>query len=78
MFIFLIALKRFTFLSRGSIHCLKLSPNLRKQTKEVRSALLNKEPKKALEMETKKLESLLAMVKEPDDKTKGRKREDDM
>ena len=52
------------------MHCLKLSPNLRKQTKEVRVALANKEPKKALELEVKKLENLLAMVREPDENAK--------
>jgi len=45
---------------------LKLSPNLRRQTKDVRSALLNREPKKAMELEIKKMESLLAMVREPE------------
>ena len=47
--------------SRGVIQCLKLSPNLRKQTKEVKTALINKDQKKALELEVKKLEVLLAM-----------------
>ena len=42
--------------SRGIIQCLKLSPNLRKQTKEVKAALLVKDPKKALACEIKKLE----------------------
>ena len=56
--------------SRGTVHCLKLSPNLRKQTKEVRVAMANKEPKKALELEVKKLENLLAMVREPDENAK--------
>ena len=46
---------------------MKLSPNLRKQTKDVKTALVNKDPKKALELEIKKLEVLLAMVREPDD-----------
>ena len=54
------------------MHCLKLSPNLRKQTKEVRVALANKEPKKALELEVKKLENLLAMVREPDENAKAK------
>jgi hypothetical protein len=45
-----------------------LSPNLRKQTKDVKSALINKDPKKALVFETKKLEVLLAMVREPEEK----------
>ncbi len=47
---------------------MKLSPNLRKQTKEVKSALINKDAKKALAYETKKLEVLLAMVREPEEK----------
>ena len=46
---------------------MKLSPNLRKQTKDVKTALMNKDPKKALELEVKKLEVLLAMVREPDE-----------
>ena len=46
---------------------MKLSPNLRKLTKEVKAATINKDPKKILSFETKKLEVLLAMVKEPDD-----------
>ena len=62
--------------SKGAIHCLKLSPNLRRQTKEVRTAMLNKEPKKALELEIRKLESLLAMVREPDENTKKMEIED--
>ena len=61
-----------SFSSRGTVHCLKLSPNLRKQTKEVRVALANREPKKALELEVKKLENLLAMVREPDENAKAK------
>ena len=52
--------------SRGVVHCLKLSPNLRRQSKEVKTALLNKDLKKAGEMEIKKLEQLLGQVREPD------------
>ena len=52
--------------SKGVIHCLKLSPNLRRQSKEVKTALLNKDLKKAGEMEIKKLEQLLGQVREPD------------
>ncbi len=33
----------------------------------MRTALANKEPKKALELEVKKLDNLLAMVREPAD-----------
>lgn len=54
---------------------MKLSPNLRRQTKEVKTALANKEPKKALELEIKKLENLLAMVREPQD-NKGKKEDE--
>ena len=50
----------------GMVHCLKLSPNLRRQSKEVKTALLNKDLKKAGEMEIKKLEQLLGQVREPD------------
>ena len=48
------------------VHCLKLSPNLRRQSKEVKTALLNKDLKKAGEMEIKKLEQLLGQVREPE------------
>ena len=67
----------FIFSNRGFVQCLKLSPNLRKQTKEVKTALINKDPKKALEFEVKKLETLLAMVREPDenDKLKSSKKD---
>ena len=42
--------------------CLKLSPNLRRQSKEVRLALLQRDLKKAGEMEIKKLAQLLSQV----------------
>lgn len=45
------------------VHCHKLSPNLRKQTKDVKMALLNKNMAKAAELEINKLEVLLAQVK---------------
>ena len=57
----------FLIIFRGGVHCLKLSPNLRKQTREVKAALVDKDEKKALMFETKKLESILAMVREPDE-----------
>ena len=61
------------------MQCLKLSPNLRKQTKEVKNAWLNKDKKKAREAEVKKLLIILAMVREPDDHEKQSKQteEDD-
>ncbi len=39
--------------------------------------MLNKEPKKALELEVRKLESLLAMVREPDEKGKKKEAEEE-
>ena len=50
--------------SRGHIQSLKLSPNLRRQTREVRQALLSKDTKKAGELEVKKLDDLLAQVRD--------------
>ena len=50
--------------SRGHIQSLKLSPNLRLQTRDVRQALLNKEVKKAGELEVKKLDAILAQVRD--------------
>ena len=58
------------------MQCLKLSPNLRKQTKGVRTALLQKDKKKALEIEVKKLEVILAMVREPEDVVKEKTEEE--
>ena len=52
---------------RGFVQCLKLSPNLRKKTKEIKSATMAKDNKKVLKLEIKKLESIMAMVREPDD-----------
>ena len=52
---------------RGFVQSLKLSPNLRKLTKEIKAALMKKNNKKALELEVKKLQSILAMVREPED-----------
>ena len=51
--------------SCGHIHCLKLSPNLRRQSKDVRMAILNKDLVKAGELEVGKLKVLLAQVREP-------------
>ena len=45
---------------------MKLSPNLRKKTKEIRNATMAKDAKKVLKLECKKLESIMAMVREPD------------
>ena len=50
--------------SRGHIQSLKLSPNLRKMSREVRQAMFNKEMKKAGELEIKKLDDILAQVRD--------------
>ena len=52
--------------SLGSTHCLKLSPNLRLQSKEVKNALLNRDLVRAGELEVKKLSVLLAQVTQTD------------
>ena len=57
--------------SRGHIHCLKLSPNLRRQSKDVRMAILNKDLVKAGELEVRKLKVLLAQVREPEEEIDG-------
>ena len=43
---------------------MKLSPNLRKQTREVKIALAAKDLKKAGELEIKKLTNILAQVRD--------------
>ena len=50
--------------SRGHIQSLKLSPNLRRQNREVKQALLNKEVKRAGELEIKRLDAILAQVRD--------------
>ena len=50
--------------SLGCIQSLKLSPNLRALSREVRQALLNKETKKAGELEIKKLDDILAQLRD--------------
>ena len=57
---------------RGFVQCLKLSPNLRKQAKDIQTALRNKNAKKALELEVKKLQTIMAMVREPEDVVKDK------
>ena len=56
--------------STGQIHSLKLSPNLRKQNRDVKIALANKNKAKAAMLEIKKLEDLLAQVRNPDKEDK--------
>ena len=56
---------------------MKLSPNLRKLTKGAKTAALNKDKKKILELEVKKLLVILAQVREHDDKEDGDKSEEE-
>ena len=56
---------------------MKLSPNLRKKTKEIKNAILAKDRKKILKLEVKKLESIMAMVREPEDKVEDTENEED-
>ena len=51
--------------SRGYAHSLKLSPNLRKRTKEAQIAYNNQDMKEFSQLEMKKLEQLLNQVIEP-------------
>ena len=56
--------------NRGIVHCLKLSPNLRKQPKKIITAMLNKQTKKVKELQVQKLLVIVEMVKEPQDNMK--------
>ena len=51
--------------SRGYVHSMKLSPNLRKRTKEAQVAYNNQDMKEFEQLEVKKLEQLLNQVIEP-------------
>ena len=62
---------------RGFVQCLKLSPNSRKKTKEIKNAILAKDRKKILKLEVKKLESIMAMVREPEDKIEDTENEEE-
>jgi hypothetical protein len=46
------------------VQCLKLSPNLRRQSKEVKAALLNKDLKRAGVIDINNLDKLLGQVKD--------------
>ena len=52
------------------VHSFKLSPNLRKQSRDVKLALANKDLAKAGLLEIKKLEVQLAMVRDPEKEDK--------
>ena len=62
---------------RGFVQCLKLSPNLRKKTKAIKSAAMGKDDRKILQLEMKKLESIMEMVREPDDTPKCKEDNED-
>ena len=51
--------------SNGRIHSLKLSPNLRRMSKEVKMAMVANDTKKAGMLEVKKLDDLLSQVRDP-------------
>ena len=48
--------------SKGVVHSLKLSPNLRKRTKEAEEALKENDLKRFTKLEVSKLEDILAQV----------------
>lgn len=52
------------------VHSFKLSPNLRKQSRDVKIALANKDLTRAGLLEIKKLEVLLALVRDPEKEDK--------
>ena len=54
--------------SSGMTHCLKLSPNLRRQNKEIKKALRDEEFSLVRKLEVKKLERLLEQVSFSQDK----------
>ena len=51
--------------SRGHVHTLKLSPNLRKRSKEAQTALNNNDDKVFRDIEVRKLETIVSQVMEP-------------
>ena len=61
--------------SRGYAHSLKLSPNLRKRTKEAQLAFNNQDMKEFNMLEMKKLEQLLTQVIEPVQKSANNENE---
>ena len=54
------------YLNRGYTHCLKLSPNLRRPTKEYKAALISEDDKSAWSCEVRQLKSILDMVRDKD------------
>ena len=62
--------------SRGHVHTLKLSPNLRKRSREAQAALNNAETKLFRDIETKKLEQVVSQVMEPVTRDTGETEQD--
>ena len=62
--------------SRGHVHTLKLSPNLRKRSREAQAALNNGETKLFRDIETKKLEQVVSQVMEPVTRDTGETEQD--
>ena len=55
------------FYFRGIVHCLKLSPNLRRQAPAVKTAMLSKHSEdKIFRLKTKVLSNILEMVVKPE------------
>ena len=52
------------------MYCLKLSPNLRKPTKEYKEAIRSENGKTAWSCEVQQLKSILAMVQDPEEQPK--------
>ena len=55
---------------RGIVQCLKLSPNLRKQTRQVEAAMFIKDSRKVFSLEQKILTNILEMTMKPEANTK--------
>ena len=62
--------------SRGHVHTLKLSPNLRKRSREAQAALNNAETKLFRDIEAKKLEQVVSQVMEPVTRDTGETEQD--
>ena len=56
-----------SYIFRGCVHSLKLSPNLRTQSLEMRKAAMSGDTKKLWKLEVKKLDIILAMVNDPEE-----------
>ena len=52
---------------RGCVHAMKLSPNLRTQSLDMRKAAMSGDTKKVWKLEVKKLDIILAMVNDPEE-----------